>query len=185
MRITAGRVRKSPPCAVSEVNVRYLFLVWLTLALAGCSFLVGEPEVRVERLNVVGADSKGVDLELYLSVTNPNSFAVTLTGYSYDLQVTTLSLAKGGARNRVAFKGGTTTDLRLPLRVEYGALVEVLKRRPDPERVPYRLQAGLELATPLGQLLVPIDREETFAIPKEYRPDYYLQQLKGFFLGPN
>ena len=157
----------------------FVFAVVILFCFAGCTKFVKEPEVKLQRLNVVGVDTKGADLELFLNVNNPNSFSVSMIGYSYDLQVMTLPVARGGARNKVEFKGGTDTDVRLPVRVEYGSLWEILKRRPDPDKVPYRLQAGFELDTPIGEMLVPLDRKETFTIPQELRPSFYLQQLKG------
>ena len=149
--------------------------------LASCASLVGEPEVAVQKVNLVKLDSRGADLEFFLQITNPNMFGLTLLGYSYDLQALTLPLAKGGARERVEFPGGASTALRLPVRMEYGELWEVLKRRPDPERVPYRLRAGFEVDTPLGMKLIPVDQEGTFAVPREYRPTFYLQKLKELF----
>jgi LEA14-like dessication related protein len=159
--------------------IRLLPVAALLFFCAACTMFVKEPEVKLQRLNVIGVDTKGADLELFLNVNNPNSFSVAMTGYSYDLQVMALPVAKGGSRNKVEFRGKTDTDIRLPVRVEYGTLWEILKRRPDPDKVPYHLQAGFELDTPVGEMLVPLDRKETFSIPKEYRPSFYLQQLKG------
>ncbi|KAF0217711.1 MAG: water stress/hypersensitive response [Geobacteraceae bacterium] len=156
-------------------------LVLLVLFLSGCTILVTDPEVTVRNASIVGLDTKGFELEFYLTVKNPNSFGVTLKGYNYDLQVMTLPIAKGGARNRVEFKAGSTTDVRLPVRVEFSDLLEILKRRPDFDRIPYRLNAGLELDTPLGELLVPLDKSDTFAVPQEYRPSYLLKQVTDLF----
>jgi LEA14-like dessication related protein len=152
-------------------------LLLLLLLLVGCSSMVADPDVKVSRVNVVGFDSSGLDLEFYLNVDNPNSFGVKLEGYSYDVQVMTLPVARGGARERVLFKPASTTDMRLPVRVQYRDMLEVLKRRPDPDRVPYRLSAGLDLDTPVGKMTVPIDRTSTFAVPEEYRPSWMMKRI--------
>lgn len=156
-------------------------LIFLVLFLSGCSMLVTDPEVTVRNASIVGVDTKGFELEFYLTVKNPNSYGVTLKGYNYDLQVMTLPIAKGGARDTVEFKAGSSTDLRLPVRIEYRDLLEILKRRPDPDRVPYRLKAGLELDTPVGELLVPLDKSSTFSVPQEYRPSHLLKQVTDLF----
>lgn len=155
-------------------------LILLVLLLTGCSMFVAEPTVTVQRANLINLDSRGVDLEFLLAVQNPNSFDIAMNGYHYDLQIVTLPVARGGARERVAFKGKETTDFRLPVRVEYKDLIAIVKRRPDPDKIPYRLQAGLEMETPVGQLLVPIDRTDSFAVPDQYRPSFYLKEIPEF-----
>ena len=153
-------------------------LYLLCLLMTGCAGMVTAPQVTVETVQLVKLDSRGADLELLLQVNNPNGYDLTLLGYHYDLQVSALPMAKGGARERVEFPGDTTTPVRLPVRVEYGSLWELLKRRPDPDKIPYRLQAALEVATPLGAMLVPVEQNATFAIPQEYRPSKMLLQLQ-------
>src|SRR6266545_3970991 len=147
-----------------------ILLVFLVLLISGCSVPVTNPEVTVIKTNLIGLDTSGFELEFLLQVQNPNSFAVTLNGYNYNLQVMALPIAKGGGRDKTEFKANSSTDIRIPVRVEYSDLVEIIKRLPDPERIPYRLNAGLELDTPVGEMLLPLDKSATFAIPQEYRP---------------
>jgi LEA14-like dessication related protein len=142
---------------------------------------VKAPVVTVRDLNMVSLDGAGAGMELYLTVKNTNSFDLKLLGYSYDLQVMALPLAKGGARDAVSFPAGVETDLRIPIRVSFGDMIELFKRRPDPDRIPYALQAGLDLDTPLGNLSVPVNRTGTYAVPKQYRPSSILNTLGDFF----
>lgn len=156
-------------------------LFMLFMLLTGCTMFVKAPVVTVQDLNVVSLDGGSVGMELYLKVKNTNPYDLELLGYSYDLQVTALPLAKGGARDQVKFPSGVETDLRIPLRVAYGDLLEVLKRNPDPENIPYQLSAALDLDTPLGGLSVPVHRSGTYAVPKQYRPSTLLKKLGDFF----
>jgi LEA14-like dessication related protein len=141
---------------------------------------VKEPTVTVRDLNVVSLDGGGAGMELLLTVKNPNRYDVSLLGYSYDLKVMAFPLAKGGGREEIRFPAGASTDLRIPVKVSYGDLLEIFKRRPDPDRVPYALLAGLDLETPLGHLTVPVHRNGTYAIPKQYRPASILNKLTDF-----
>jgi len=160
---------------------KVVYLLLLFILLTGCTRFVNEPVVTVQDLNVVSLDPAGAGMELYLKVTNTNSFDVRLLGYSYDLKVMAIPLAKGGAREEIKFPAGGVTDLRIPIRVSYGDLLELFKRKLDPDKVPYQLAAGLDLETPLGQLIVPVNRSGTYAIPKQYRPSAILNKLGGFF----
>lgn len=156
-------------------------LLLLLVVLTGCTKFVTEPVVTVRDLSVVSLDGGGAGMELLLTVKNANSYDVTLLGYSYDLKVMSLPLAKGGAREEIKFAADSETDLRIPIKVSYGDLLEMFKRRPDPDRIPYQLMAGLDLETPLGQLTVPVKRTGTYAVPKQYRPTAILDKLSDFF----
>lgn len=155
-------------------------LLMVSFLLSGCSLFIADPTVQVKDVGIVGLDSSGVEIELLLAVTNPNPYRVKLTGYNYDLKVMSLPLAKGGTRETFDFKGGgTVTDLRLPLRIPLATLFELFKRRPDPDNIPYTLEAGLELDSPLGLFAVPVEKRGIFKVPERYRPEFFLKQLRN------
>ncbi len=147
--------------------------------LTGCSLLFASPDVFVRDVSVVGVDSKGLDVELFLAVTNPNSYDLKLLGYNYDFKIMSLQLAKGGARESFELRGGTTTDLRLPVRVTFSNLYELLKRGPDPDKIPYSLDAGLEVDSPIGTHAVPVVKNGTLKVPERYRPSSFLKQIRN------
>ena len=111
-------------------------------------------------------------------MTNP--FDITLQGYSYNLNIMALPLAKGGAREQIRFRANDATDIRIPIRISYSDVIEILKRKPDPDKIPYHVTAGLDIETPVGQMTVPIDRKGTYAIPEEYRLLNLLNTLTNF-----
>lgn len=162
---------------------RLFTLFILSFLLAACAALVQLPQVAIIRTDIVALDSAGFDVELYLGVKNPNPFDITLQGYTYDLQVMTLPLATGGLQQTAVFPAGQETALRIPVRIRYQDLWAILKRRPDPDKIPYRVDARLHLGTPLGDLLIPVDSSSTFSLPERYRPDTYLDRLKDLWRG--
>jgi LEA14-like dessication related protein len=152
-------------------------LLWGVLA--GCGLFFITPTVEVKDVAIVALNARGLDLEVLLAVSNHNSFPLTLTGYNYDLQISALPMTKGGDRQEMVFKAGSPTDVRLPVHLTFASLLELLKRRLDPDRVPYRLQAGLQVNTPLGERVIAIDKDGIFAIPPRYRPTEWLNSLQG------
>jgi LEA14-like dessication related protein len=157
---------------------RLFFIVLVTVS-CGCSLLLKEPKVSLTRTSVIGVDMAGADIECALSIDNPNSFDLTLKGYSYDLRVMSLPLAAGGLQESLPIPAGKQTDMRLPIRVKYADLMAILKRRPDPDHIPYQLRATLIVGTPLGEMDIPVDRKDTFAVPETYRPNHLLNRLLG------
>lgn len=147
------------------------------MALSACASLVKEPRVTVRSANIVGVDTAGLDIELLISVENQNPFDVSLLSYAYDLQVMSVPLSSGGMQRGFLFPSGRPVDVRLPLRVHHGDLLGIIKRRPDLDRIPYSLDARLNLGTPLGELVIPLKRSDTVSVPEAYRPGTYLKRI--------
>jgi LEA14-like dessication related protein len=160
--------------------MKFLNLLLLLLLFAGCSSLVRAPEVTVRDLSVVSLDGTGAGMELLLTVKNATPYDIKLLGYNYDLKVLALPLAKGGARQEITFPAGAAAELRIPVKVAFGDLLEIFKHRADPDHIPYTLSAGLNLDTPLGKLTVPVEQSGTYAVPKQYRPAAMFNRLSDF-----
>lgn len=155
-----------------------LLLAMLLLLFCGCAAIVSEPKVKLLDTNIIGLDSAGVEVELYLGVTNPNSFDLSLLGYSYDLRIQTLPFANAGALRTVRFPANTTTDMALPVRITYHDLIELLKRLPNPDKIPYAITARLQIDSPVGEMSIPVDEKGSFAVPDRYRPSALLRRIQ-------
>lgn len=156
-----------------------LVLFLLALAMTGCSAVVTTPEVRLQRLAPVVFDTAGLEVEANLLINNPNRFDLTLLDYSYTLQAAGLPLGTGGNRQTIVFPAQQETGIRIPARIRYSDLLELLKRHADPDRIPYRLTASLQVDTPLGETSIPVDYQGQLSIPENYRPSFILQRFKG------
>ena len=159
--------------------MKRLLLFLLLSLVTGCSHFVAAPEVAFRELKLTGAGTGGLSFDIDLGVKNPNSFDLRLDGYTYRLRVTDLPLATGGIRDTFVFPAGEETDLRIPVQVGYTDMLEILRHRPDPDRIPYQLSAGLEVSAPFGKMYIPIEKGGTLRVPDRFRPTFYLNILKG------
>lgn len=157
--------------------LRYLVVVLALVAISGCASLVKEPHITVRSTNVVSVDTAGFDIELLIGVENPNIFDVSLQSYTYDLQVMSIPFSSGGLQKGVLFPSGQLVDIRLPFRVHYADLLGVIKRRPDLDRIPYSVDARLNLDTPFGGLVIPLKKNDTVSVPAAYRPGSYFKRM--------
>jgi LEA14-like dessication related protein len=155
-----------------------LFCLLLSLAVSGCSALIQEPRVSVKQTSLIAIDTSGVDIEFFLEVNNPNPFDLSLMSYTYDLRIMTLPLANGGNQDVVLFPAGSGTNLRMPIHLKFADLLEIIKRRPDPDRIPYRIDARLNLETPLGEMIIPVSQQASLSIPPAYRPGVFINNLR-------
>lgn len=152
-------------------------MMLMLLLLSGCAALVSEPRVTVLSTDLVSIDTNGFDIELLVAATNPNAFDVTLHGYTFDVQLMSVPFTSGGLQKTVQFPAGQTTEVRLPFRVRHSELLGILKRKPDLNRIPYEVDARLNVGTPFGDLSIPVKQKDTLAVPEAYRPDTYLKRI--------
>ncbi len=158
-------------------------IILLAMLLTACTAFVTKPEVTLKDVKLVGLDSNGVDLDFYLTINNPNSFDMKMTGYNYDVKIMALPLAKGTSREIYDFHAKSATDVLIPVKISYNDLMEVIKRRPNPDSIPYQLHADLAIDTKLGNMAIPVNKTGTVAIPKEYRPSKIWKKVGDFLKG--
>jgi LEA14-like dessication related protein len=158
-----------------------IFVLVLLFTISGCSFMITKPEVTVKGVRLSCMDEKGVNLEILLTVTNPNSFDLKLTGYRYDLLVSALPLTSDENNAAMEFAGNAATDVMLPVRVSFQDLLQIIGNSPDLNHVPYNLKADLNVRTPLRRIIVPVNKQGVFALPRKYQPENFLKNIKGFF----
>lgn len=151
--------------------------VLLFIAISGCASLVREPLMEVRSTSVINVDTAGFDIELVVGVENPNPFDIALVGFTYDIQVMSVPFSSGGLQRGFRFPAGRRTDIRLPFRIHHADLLGIIKRRPDLDRVPYSLDARLNMDSPFGELVIPVRKADTFSVPKAYRPGTYLKRI--------
>jgi LEA14-like dessication related protein len=162
--------------------MKYLFFIPLIL-LSACTAFVTKPEVTVKDVKLAGVNSDGVTLDIYLSVNNTNSFDLKMKGYSYDVKILALPMAQGSSAEPYYFHAESATDAIIPVNISYNNLLEVLKRRPDPEAIPYQLHADLAVETSLGDMNIPVNKSGTVALPKEYQPSNIFKKIGNFLKG--
>ena len=155
----------------------------LLVMLSGCASLVQAPRVTLKETSMIGLDTSGIDVEFLLGITNPNSFDLSLLGYTFDLQVLALPLSTGGRQETILFPAGKETGMRLPVRLKFADLLEIINRAPDPDKIPYQLSTMLHLKTPLGEMAVPVEKNGLLAIPEQYRPAVFINRLRDALRG--
>jgi LEA14-like dessication related protein len=167
--------------AMKMIGLSTAFLTFI--ALAGCSVFIKEPRVAFKGTSLTGVDSSGLDMEFLLAVTNPNSFDLSLTGYSYDLHVLAIPLSSGETQQTIHFPARAETDMHLPVHLSFNNLLEIIKHQPDLNELPYRVNARLKLKSLLGESFIQIEQNDTLNVPEPYRPGAALKRLQDALRG--
>ena len=159
------------------------FLLIVLFSLTGCASLVQAPRVTLKETSMVGLDTSGIDIEFHLGIANPNPFDLSLLGYTFDLQVLSRPLSTGGRQETILLPAGKETDMRLPVRLKFTDLLEIINRVLDQDKLPYQLNTMLHLRTPLGEMAVPVEKSAVLSIPEQYRPAAYINRLRDALRG--
>jgi LEA14-like dessication related protein len=152
-------------------------LLFLFVFLTACTMIVEKPTVHIKDVRFTGLDGKGVCLDFLLNVTNPNAFDLPLKGYTYDVRLMALPLARGESKDCRTFYGKTSTEMLIPVKISFADVLEIVKRSPGLKELPYQLNADLSLGTPLGNISVPVKTGGTVAVPKQYQPATLLRKF--------
>jgi LEA14-like dessication related protein len=159
-------------------------LIFLSMFLfSGCAVFVAKPEVTLKNVKLAGLDSRDMELDFYFSVKNPNSFDLKLEDYSYDVKILSLPLANGSSKTSFDFYANSTNDLLIPVKIPYNNLLEILKRNPTPEAIPYQIHAELTIGRGIGSMTVPVTKSGVFAMPAKLYPSNIGKKIGDFLKG--
>ena len=159
-----GRVR-----GLAAESRRWLATAAAGLAVAGvtgCAALgratFAEPFVELQQVQIVGLGFDGGNLDVILSVYNPNRFSLDATSLTYRVDVDSVQVGAGELDSRFVVASGDTAQVRIPVRFTYRGLGAAGRQLLTTGSVNYRVRGDLSLNTPIGRFSRPYDRSGRF-----------------------
>lgn len=141
-----------------------------TAALAGCSLVLKAPVVRIDDVQIASIGLTGATAAVRLQVENPNVFALTSSGLTYDLalgdgkgasgdegEVAWRSLASGESTQVVRVPGRDTVEVTVSVPFDYEELGYALESLLMTGVVRYRLLGDVRFDVPFGTVSVPFE----------------------------
>lgn len=133
---------------------------------AGCAALgratFAEPMVELRDVQIVGLGLDGGNLDVILSVYNPNRFSLDATRLTYRVDIDSTQLGNGALDSRFVVPRGDTSLVRIPVRFTYRGLGEAGRQLLNTGSVNYRVRGDFSVGTPLGSFTRPYDRSGRF-----------------------
>jgi LEA14-like dessication related protein len=144
-----------------------LFVGALAAVVTACASLgmggFKEPVVSFRELRLNGVGLTGGNLDVLLSVYNPNGFKLEGTRLTYRLMVDQTPLGEGTVDERFSVQKGDSTVVRLPVSFTYSGIGAAARQLMQSGAVPYRVTGDITVATPLGNFTRPYDRTGRFS----------------------
>jgi LEA14-like dessication related protein len=153
----------------------------LATGLLGCAALeeftnVRKPTVTVEGVRYSDLSFESLAVVLDTSIKNPNSAAVSLAGFDYDLGISGRSVVTGDQSASLSIPANGEGKLAVPVTLRFKELYRLMPELKGKGRIPYRLATGLSFNLPvLGKTRVPLVKEGSVPLLKV--PDFRVGPL--------
>lgn len=140
--------------------MKSLLFITLTLSvlcgLSGCSSLeqvIKPPKVEFQDINITNLSALNADLEITLSVNNPNNINFDVKNLKYSLDIDSKTVTTGTMSDKVLVKAKQTTNVKIPLRVNYKDILSSALMFFKNGGVPYLVKGSVQI----GPFTIPFD----------------------------
>lgn len=133
-----------------------ILIALLTSLIFGCSSfkkMVEPPKVKLQNVSVSKLSLLNADLEIILSVQNPNNIDFDVKNLKYALDVDSKTITSGTFKEKVLVKKKETTMVSVPLRILYKDILSSALLFLKQDGMPYRVQGSVEV----GPFTIPFD----------------------------
>ena len=140
--------------------MRKAAVVVMTLGLAACAALGRQafqnPVVNLRDVRLLGLGTTGGNLEVHLSVYNPNNYRLDATRLTYRVFVgDTVNVAGGALDTRSTVEAGDTTIVKIPVSFSYAGVGAAGMQLLRTGSVVYRVAGDVTVGSIVGNFTVP------------------------------
>ena len=133
----------------------FLLLVATTACASVGRAVFREPVVTYKDAVITGLGLAGGNLEVVLSIYNPNSFRLDGTGLTYRIAVDSVPFGNGTLSDRFSVQEGDSTTVRLPLSFSYSGVGQAGRQLIQTGSVNYTVSGDITVGTPIGSFTRP------------------------------
>jgi LEA14-like dessication related protein len=147
--------------------MKKLAVIAVTLAAVACSTLgraaFQNPVVNLRDVRVLGLGTGGGQLEVHLSVYNPNGYRLDATRLTYRVFVgDSVGLANGALDTRATVQASDSTIVKIPVAFTYSGLGAAASQLLRTGAVNYRVAGDVTVGSAVGNFTVPYSASGNF-----------------------
>lgn|GEM_PF-780742 len=124
------------------------------------------PQLSLKNLKINKMSFSGVDMDLALSLKNPNAFGFDIGKFKYDISLKGNPVASGLSENLAAIPARGNGEIRLPIKINLLGAASSLTSLLSGSQSECSIAGQTSLGTPFGQLELPFDTRQTISIEK-------------------
>ncbi len=124
-----------------------------------------EPVVRLKEMQLRGIGLTGGEMDVILSVYNPNGFNLDATRLTYNLFVDdSIQFGSGTVNQRFTVQERDSSMVTLPLRFTYAGIGNAGRQLLNTGTLNYRVTGDVTVGTPLGNFTRPYDQRGRYTM---------------------
>ncbi|HEX6981621.1 MAG TPA: LEA type 2 family protein [Balneolaceae bacterium] len=160
-----------------------LTVIFALILITGCSALqdiadsIQKPSLSIEDVRVTDFNFQEMELTYDVRIENPNSVAVQMLGYDYELEINDQTLVQGDQPEKVKIEGNGETTFQVPMTLNFSDIYNTVQSLADADDASYHFLSHLTFDLPLlGRTELPISKEGTIPLLKV--PDIRVEDLR-------
>ncbi len=126
----------------------FVLIVAACILLAGCL----TPSVNVQTARLDGINLRGLTVDLFLNVNNPNQFALPLEQVDWNMQLFDLNVGSGNSRMDRNLPAQETTRVKMPIEITFSGASEAASRVVKSRSIPWTLDGTMTVRAPTGPI---------------------------------
>ncbi|MBN1541503.1 LEA type 2 family protein [candidate division KSB1 bacterium] len=147
----------------------------LFFSCASLETLIQKPGVKIESVQIAGFSFQELTLDFGLLISNPNTFGVSLDGFTYDFILQEQSFLKGDKREPLQVAAQGTSTLHIPVTLAFDQIANLVKNTQSLDSLNYQIRGSILPGGLLAGTQIPFSKSGSF--PNVRLPRASLQNL--------
>lgn len=171
-------------------KTKYLVFLLLPLLISGCKALqdfagsIQKPRLSVDNVRVTGFDFRQMELTYDIKVKNPNSVALRMLGYDYNLDLNGHSFISGEQAEKTEIKASGESIFQVPVTLSFPEIYRTVSGLTDRDETSYHFMSHLRFDLPvLGAVEVPVRKQGSIPLLKLPKLDVRNLEIRNLSLG--
>lgn len=152
---------------------KYIAFLLLPLLVGGCKTLqdlansIQKPSLSVDNVRVTGFNFQQMELTYDIKVENPNSVAVQMLGYDYNLDLNGNSFINGDQTEKIKIEASGESIFQVPMTLNFSDVYQTVSGLADQDETSYNFLSHLRFDLPvLGATEVPVRKQGSMPLLK-------------------
>ncbi|MFO0598350.1 MAG: LEA type 2 family protein [Myxococcaceae bacterium] len=155
---------------------RLFIVVAALLVLPGCALLEAflrdasaaftQPTFTFRDARLTNYSLGGLDLDTVWDLGNPNDIGISLSSIDYALFIDEKQVVSGQPQNGLQIAARGSSELHFPANIKFVDVAQVVETFLTKDKAKWRAEGHLGVQTPIGEVKLPIAKEDFFEVPK-------------------
>ncbi len=139
--------------------------------------VIGNPEVKIERISIERISFQEVDLLCSFSVRNPYPAGISIAGFDYDFRIEENSFVSGRQDKGLEIPGRDKSSIELPISLSFEEIRDTIEKTKGKKTVPYELLLGIDVDVPLGSKTIRLSQSSEGELPVPSLPKISIKDV--------